>query len=283
MNTNIAMELVHRVPRLATLPELHVRLMSMLMDPTTSLQDLCPLIQKDTGLTAQLLRRSNSAYYGRFGKVGSVSVALEVLGIGQVREVVVMAAVQRVFHSLPHYLLDMRGFWRHSVAVSHMARLIAERQDTLEPADVQTAGLLHDVGRLVMITVLPGEYQKLLLFARASATALELLEFEHLGCTHAQVGGALLESWGLPRFIVQTARMHHQPEDAGSFRELVTVVQLADVLVHGLELGNSGESRIPAFRHALWDEMNLPFNRLEPILHQVLSTMDSGFDCLFED
>lgn len=283
MNSNIASELVHRVPRLATLPELHVRLMAMLLDPSSALQDLAPLIQKDPGLTAQLLKHSNSAYYGRFGKVGTVDVALEVLGMGLVREVIVTAAIQRVFQDLSEYLLDMRGFWRHSVAVSHMARELAVLRNKLEPADVQIAGLLHDVGRLVLITVFPTEYQRLLLLARASATPLELLELENLGCTHGQVGGALFESWGLPRFIVQTVRHHHQPELSGTFQELVTLVQLADVLVHGLELGCSGESRIPPFRHAVCEELGLPFDRLAPLLSQVLSTMECGFDRLVEN
>jgi putative nucleotidyltransferase with HDIG domain len=275
-------ELVHSLRKLASLSALHMHLLELLLDPGTSLLDMVPLINRDPALTARVLRRSNSAYYGRSGTVGTVLEAIKVLGLGQLREIVLATTVQQMFEHIPRDLLSLPGFWRHSLAVAILGRELALACGYPDADEARTAGLLHDVGRLLMLTVMPVPYHKLLLFARAAGHRMSQVEFEHIGYTHAQAGGALFTEWGFPQALAQVARFHHQPEEIFKHRQLVMIVQLADVLAHALELGQSGETRIPCFHTGIWQELELDFARVKPMLYEVETRLADELDLLLE-
>ncbi|MCA9787544.1 MAG: HDOD domain-containing protein [Candidatus Cloacimonetes bacterium] len=240
-------KIVHSVTQLASLPALHMRILEVLNQSDADLVELDTLISRDPSLTARLLRRSNSSYFGRGGTVSTVRHALTVLGLDHARDIVLSASVLSVFEKLPQSLISMKGFWEHSVLVGLLAREIGILNQLDNAEELNTAGLLHDVGRLVMIQTLPVEYHKLLLYAKAAGKPLVLVEHQHLGYTHGQVGGALFSEWGLPFSICQAAAHHHLPSAIQSNRELVEIVQLADVLAHGLQIGNSGAFHVPPF------------------------------------
>lgn len=275
-------ELVHSLRTLSSLDALHVRLLEVLLDPTTSLLDMVPLVNRDQALTARVLRRSNSAYYGRSGTVSTVIEAIKVLGLGQLREIVLATHIHKAFEHIPPDLLSLPEFWRHSLAVSFLSRELALVLGLADPDEAQTAGLLHDTGRLLMLAVLPVAYHKLLLFSRASGRRMDQVEFEHLGYTHAQAGGALFEAWGFPAALVQATRFHHRPEEILKHRQLAGIVQMADLLVHGLELGQSGETRMPGFQPGIWEEHGLAFADLKPLLLAVETRIEDDREFLFE-
>jgi HD-like signal output (HDOD) protein len=273
-------EVVHAVTKLSSLPALHSRILSVLSDPTSSMANLAPLLDKDPGLTARILRRSNSSYYGRRGTITTVMGALPVLGVGQLRDLVLSSSIVNVFQKLPQTLLSMEEFWKHSVLVGILARELAVVAGIPDPDEVNTAGLLHDVGRLVIIQAMPVEYHKLLLFSRAASKPLVLVEYEHLGFTHAQAGGNLFTTWGLPLSISQAAEHHHRPDQIHRHREIVELVQLADVLAHGLQIGSSGETRIPPFDAERAQEL-LPTPRMVQVLRHAESAVDDVMATLF--
>lgn len=150
-------ELFSLVHDLASLDSVHLQLLDTLNDPGSSLSDLVPLIDRDPMLTTRILKRSNSAYFGRSGKVGSVHEALAMLGLANIRELILTSAVCRLFERIPPGLISVAEFWRHSVAVSLLARELATLSGWADGEGIQTAGLLHDVGRVLMLNAMPVE------------------------------------------------------------------------------------------------------------------------------
>jgi len=179
-----------------------------------SVGELSRLISTDAALVAHLLRIVNSSYYGLSRRIGTVSEALAVLGVDLIRRTVTAAVLQRPLLAYLHDTSVARVFWRHGLLCAALARHLANRKG-IDGELAYMAGLMHDVGRLAMLMQFPQETDVLLRVRGADDSGTER-ESSSFGFDHAQVGGALLELWGLPEKIVQAAHEHEdptQPED----------------------------------------------------------------------
>jgi len=168
--------------------------------------ELSRLISTDAALSAHLLRIVNSPYYGLARRIGTVSDALTVLGFNLVRRTVTAAVLQRPRFAYLHDTDTARAFWRHELMCAALSRHIALRRG-FDGEFAYMAGLLHDVGRLVMLVQFPDQSEVLLAPRSDDDTGIDL-ERELFGFDHAQVGGALLELWRLPGGMVQAAHQH---------------------------------------------------------------------------
>ncbi len=178
--------------------------------------EMTRLISTDAALVAHLLRIVNSPFYGLSRRIGTVSEALAVLGVNLIRRTVIAAVLQRPLLAYLHETRVVRAFWRHGLLCAALARHLA-LQKGLNGEVVYLAGLMHDVGRLVMLIRFPQEID-LLLRVRSDDDDEFSFDREHVrfGFDHAQVGGALLELWELPGPIVMCAHQHAdetEPED----------------------------------------------------------------------
>ncbi len=178
----------------------------------STMADLSRLIATDAALVAQLLRLVNSSFYGLPRKIGTVTEALTVLGLDFVRRLVMAAVLQRPLFAYLHDSAAARAFWRHELLCAALARHLARRHG-IDGELAYMAGLLHDVGRLVMLIEFPDHVDVLLRHGEASDEPADddgnaTQELALFGFTHAQVGGALLEMWGLPDGIVRAAHQH---------------------------------------------------------------------------
>ena len=180
--------------------------------------ELSRLISTDAALVAHLLRIVNSSYYGLSRRIGTVSDALSVLGVNLIRRTVTAAVLQRPLFAYLHDTSVARAFWRHGLLSASLARHLAI-QKGVDGELAYMAGLMHDVGRLAMLMQFPQETEVLLRVRSDDDHLGTEREFSRFGFDHAQVGGALLELWGLPEKIVQAAHQHAdatEPEDAMS-------------------------------------------------------------------
>ena len=177
--------------------------------------ELSRLISTDAALVAHLLRIVNSSYYGVSRRIGTVSDALSVLGVNLIRRTVTAAVLQRPLFAYLHETSVARAFWRHGLLCAALARHLA-MQKGVDGELAYMAGLMHDVGRLAMLMQFP-QQSDVLLRVRSDDDNFGIdREFSRFGFDHAQVGGALLELWGLPEQIVQAAHQHAdetEPED----------------------------------------------------------------------
>jgi len=224
---------------LPTLPAVFDSLLRMLDDPSTSTRRLSQALSRDQVLTARLLKTANSAFYGFPQKVSTTSLALVVLGMDATRDVVLATSVMESFRKTrTDGRFDMARFWDHSLAVAVAARELARRLRWESPGEVFTAGLLHDIGQVVLHEHHPDLFQEVVRRVRDGEVDLNETELELLGATHPQVGGWLCRHWNLPRSLCDAVEYHHAPGNCeGDNQALAALVALADQLAHQTESG----------------------------------------------
>jgi putative nucleotidyltransferase with HDIG domain len=236
-------QIVERVGSLPRLPDTVVRLVSVVSDPTSTLPEIVETIQYDPTLTAELLRLCNSAYYGLARQVESLDDAVRMLGTAKIFQLS-MAAHTRTMLSGPQkgYGLPAGAMWSHAVATAVAAQLLARRAGLAQPGLLFTAGLLHDVGKMVLNEYVQQEYAEIVRRVTEERLTFSEVEQEVLGCTHADVGARLAEAWNLPDILVDCIRYHHDPDVRAVADARVDVVHLADAvcILFGLGTGDDG-------------------------------------------
>jgi HD-like signal output (HDOD) protein len=262
-----AAELVRRAGRLATLPASYHRVLDVADDPRSTTAELAQALEQDPTLTSALLRLVNSAAFGAPGSVETVSHAIALVGVTEVLDLALATSLVRTFVGIPPRWVDMRAFWLHSVGCGVSARAIAGRAG--RPAGrLFTAGMLHDLGRLLLYLQEPGLMEAAGAWAEAEGEPLVVAERRLLGTDHAEVGGALLARWGLPETLRDLVEHHHRP-GASAWPSDAHVVHLADVLANSLELGTSGERRVPAVAPNAWEVAGLTANDLPLLVSEI--------------
>jgi len=209
-------------------PTLLPKLLSKLSDVDANFDEVVEIIAFDPSLTAKLLQICNSAYFGHKSEVNSVADAVSHIGYQAVYLLVAMINGSNCFPQPSPQGVDAVKLWRHSVLVAFYAKFVAESAEADGNA-LFTAGLLHDLGKIILgqETAPPD------LFRTASDAASLAREQAVFGCTHAEVGGALLEEWKLPAAIVAAVRHHHAPREAAEpARRQAACVSLADLIAH---------------------------------------------------
>lgn len=204
-----------QIDTLPSLPPLYLEMVRLLNSPYTSLEQIGAVIAKDMGMCVKVLQLANSAFFGRRKQVSSPADAAGILGFNMIRSLSLAAHIFRADTptGTPGFRLDM--LWQHSLEVSVLADRIAK---LIVPRDIdfrqqaQTAGLLHDVGRLVMARKLPGGYKAVQELHSSKNIDLVDAEREVFGASHAELGAYILALWGLPDTVVEAVASHHSPE-----------------------------------------------------------------------
>jgi putative nucleotidyltransferase with HDIG domain len=235
-----ANELLNKVEDLPPLPAVAAKVMGMAEDDRTSAMDLAQVLATDQALTAKLIRISNSAYYGFARRISTVREAVVMLGFKQVRQVSVGASMMNAFKRNGFddgFDLDL--FWGHSVAVAVASEAIAKKNLGAKPEDAFTAGILHDIGRLVLRQVMPQEFAHAVALAKAGECPLHEAELFATGFAHDEIGQALGERWKFPGHLVDAVRCHHDDSLSAAADGLAGVVAEANRLMlhYGLFCG----------------------------------------------
>jgi putative nucleotidyltransferase with HDIG domain len=214
--------------------------MGMAEDDRTSAMDLAQVLSTDQALTAKLIRISNSAYYGFARRISTVREAVVMLGFKQVRQVSVGASMMNAFKRTGvNDGFDLDLFWGHSVAVAVAAEAMAKKTLGAKPEDAFTAGILHDIGRLVLRQVLPEKFGEAVQLARMGECPLHEAELLVTGYAHDEIGQALGERWKFPGHLVDAVRCHHDETLSPANDGLAGVVAAANRLMlhYGLFCG----------------------------------------------
>jgi HD-like signal output (HDOD) protein len=262
-------ELLKGKVALPSLPVIFSRINEAVNNPRMSIADIGKIISEDTALSARLLKIANSAFYGFPSKIDTISRAVTVIGTQQLRDLALATVVLKIFKGIPRDLVEMESFWKHSIACAITSRVLAtyRRESNVERYFV--AGILHDVGRLVLCVKYPEEMKAALAHGRQHPVPLYRAEQEVLGISHAEVGGILIKQWNLPAVLEEVLLFHHTPSRAERYPVEVAVIHLADIISHAMQLGNSGESLVPGFDPASWNRIGLHLSLLSPLMNQV--------------
>jgi putative nucleotidyltransferase with HDIG domain len=237
---------------LPTLPTVVSKMIDLVDNPRTSAASLARLISSDQALTARILKLANSAYYGFPREITTVNMAIVVLGFNTVKDVGLSLSVFEVFkdtHSSPYF--KSTEFWQHSIACGVAAKAVARRLLPRLAGEAFVAGLLHDIGKVILNQYLHTEFETIMQRVQ-EGRGLDEAEIEILATTHGQVGGWLAEKWNLPEMIAESIGYHHKPWEAPHYPVMVAIVAIANYLCHISKIGNSGRSAVLPLDERVW-------------------------------
>lgn len=253
-------------------PEIFLQIEKVINDPRSSARDVAHIVSQDPGLSAKLLQIVNSAFYGFQQQIDTVSRAVTIIGTAELSSLALSTSVTALFREIPSSLMNMGLFWEHSLSCGICARLLARYKNFHGLERFFIAGLLHDVGKLIIFRQLPRRSDAVLRSVRDSDLLYYEVERLRLGFDHTQVGSALAEQWKLPPTLELGLGRHHHPLQVPPSAE-AAVVSLADAIVNSLGFGNSGEHRVSPEIVDIFEFLSLPpgiFENLIPLVSRQL-------------
>lgn len=243
---------IEKLRELPTLPHVVLKVIAMSSNPDSSAEDLGRVIEKDQVLSAKVLRLANSPFYGFPKRIASVSHAVVVLGLNVVKGLTLGATAFDMMTAA-----GMEHLWRHSLGVAMTASLLAPRAGLRNPEEVFIAGLLHDLGQVVICEKLPDQAAQVRqAFQERDLSRVEA-EQDILGLTHAEVAGWLADAWNLPSSLKDPMMFHHRPTLALVAPLHTAIVHVADILVKAMGCGVAAGDLVPALSPEAWKLVRL--------------------------
>jgi len=248
-------ELTSGLDDLPSLPAVVMELLGSIDQEDVDISVLARKVSLDQALTAKTLRLANSSGSGLQVRVTTIQQAITYLGFEATRNLITAAAITGCFPAGHCPGFDHRTFWRHSIATAACAKVLARRM-RLNQDFAFTAGLLHDIGRLVLVTSYPERYGAVL--ARRAREDRQLLDVERelLGVDHVMAGTALAQHWQFSDTMLHAIAYHHEPEAPGA-GFLATIVHVANAIVHALDLARDDNELVPPVSMVAWTALGL--------------------------
>jgi HD-like signal output (HDOD) protein len=232
---------VVRCPTLPSLSSINRALQGLLLTEQRYTAQIAEIIRRDPSLTSRLLRLVNSVYYGLSSPVNSIEEAVFYLGVRQIRQLAMVTPIIEDFQRLTRQCaFPWREFWQHCIGTAILTREVTTAVQFSSDESDYVAGLVHDVGKIVMAWSFPEHFTEIHRQAAAGARDLIEIENEVLGLDHAELGALYLERQHLPELMIKSARFHHKPDKADDYAEIIAAVQIADQLLRSEKIGFSG-------------------------------------------
>ena len=261
--------LLNGVSAVPSLPLFHERLDEAINHPRSSISDIAKILSEDQGLTARILKLANSPLFGYFSRIDTISQAVTIIGVQQVRDLALAVSVMGLFTGIPEDLITMELFWKHSIACGLTARILATSQREANLERFFVAGILHDIGRLAMFITVPDLCREMIQVCRTEGRLLYEVERERLGFDHGEVGGELLRNWKIPARVADPVECHHRCSRSVQYPRETAILHLADLIAHALEFGSNGEVLVPRLDHQAWERLSISPNLLPTLVKQI--------------
>lgn len=266
--------LIDGIPPLGSCSGIMQEIETALADDNCTLASLAEIVEKDPDLTARLLRLGNSAFFGFPTRLETVSEAVSLIGIQQVQDLIMASSVVEMFEGISPDSVSMESFWKHSLGCAVAARCLAVARQLPKAEKFFVAGLLHDLGRLVLLCRAPADAKIIFSACQNQRCLMQEAEFERFGFDHTQIGETLMERWHFPANLVHAVAYHHRPMAGGVFQLESSIVHFADYLVHAMRIGNSGERFVPPLHPRAWERIGLPPAIIETVVKSVDEQLD---------
>lgn len=260
---------------LPSLPTVIAEITEKIRNPTTSANEVAHLIQEDQALTSNVLKLVNSAFYGFPKQVNSITRAIVILGFNKVRNLALSSSVIDAFKGRS-LAFDFVKFWQHCMGTAIASDVLAKQLGIKEVDDAFTAGLLHDIGKLVISVSFPRDMDAIVTKVLGGNVLMREAEQEVMEIDHTRVGYWLSQRWGMPAVLVNTIRFHHQPLNARENAPLVHVVHIADAVARTLGIGSGGDELVPEISKDVWDKFGLGASFLDKTMEQTLQGVEKA-------
>lgn len=271
--TDVRKTIAKKNIKLPEIPSIVFELNEIIADPFSSANDIAMVVSKSPSLVSVLLKIVNSAFYGFPGKIDSISRAVTLIGSKEISALGLGISTMKLFKEIPKTLIDVQGFFKHSLACGILSRILASHLNIQHTEQLFVAGLLHDIGRVIIFKYFPKQAQAVIKEARSSGKMVYDIEPNLLGCRHTHIGRDLFNKWKLPYSLENGTYYHHMPSRA-SDPQKAGIVHLADICVHGLGLGASGETLLPPLDNKACASLNITPGILKSALSQSLLQLE---------
>jgi putative nucleotidyltransferase with HDIG domain len=263
---------IRNLRHLPPTPRLVPELMRLLNQPDVDSSRIVSMISYDPALTANILRISNSAYFAASQPTSDLQEAVTRLGFQQVYQLVAAADAAHLLNTTADTGADEGDLWKHSVAAAVAAQRIANRlgeNDSL----AFTAGLLHDIGKIILTNSLKGTYAKIVKDTDATGNSLLDVETKTFGVNHAELGGQLLQHWKFPPNIVAAVWFHHTPKGAGVHQRLASCIYLANMIACFMGYSHGHVSFASRARAEVMTTLDLPLQAIPELMTETFEQM----------
>lgn len=273
-------EMIKNSHNLVSLPEIYYRAQELLDDPGSDSVALARVIETDTGLSVRLLRIANSALYSPTGRIDRVSYAVTLLGNKALRDLILSTVIQRAFKNISTRLVDLTTFWHHSLYCGLAARQLSKLKGVLHGERMLVAGIIHDVGQLLLYQLQPELAKQALLQAAETDDGMYRAEREVFGYTHAEVGAELLKSWGLTPGLQEVVAFHHEPALAELHSLDAALLHMGNFVANRIEPGRQINECQPVMDPMVWEVTGFSEQVLEPVINEVNDQFLDALDLL---
>ena len=271
-------DLITGSTRVSSLPEIFVMINEVVNDPTSSFSDISRVVNLDPALSARLLKIVNSSFYSFPSNIDTVTHAISVIGTEQLHDLALATTILSTFKGIPDTIVNMNLFWRHSMGVAIIARNLAIHCRETNPERFFLAGILHDIGRLIILENLPEESKEIVSRQNEVGGIMWQIEREVLGFDHADVGAALARAWKLPLSLEEIIGNHHNPARSKRYPLETTIIHLADIIAKAMELGTSGDIHVSPLDEKSWEQLKLPIGIFSALWNQVETQFNESID-----
>lgn len=266
--------------QLASFPDVYFKLRQEMDSPSGSVQRLAEIITRDVSLTARILKLANSPIYALSEPVESIPRAIAIIGTNELSTLALGVSAINYFKGIPPELIDMQTFWRHSVAAAIFSHILAKALGEKNTERFFIAGLLHDVGRLILFKDMPYVSSETLLHARENSLPIVVAEETFFGFTHTTVSQALLKKWDFPPQIAMLVNHHHSPLLAPSPKE-ASIIHLADFFANAVGVASGGMYVLPPIEEKAWEMTGLPVSSVPRICGDYEAQAEVMFKAFF--
>lgn len=277
------LDLINKTLELPTIPNVLLKLNEVMAAPDSSAEDVAKVISLDPSVSTNILRIVNSAYYGLQVRVSSINLAVSIMGFNMTKKVALKAAIFSVFAKKDKAdvkLFDHQAFWKHSIYSGVIARVFGQASANfagIHPEDLYVCGLLHDIGKIILLENAPENFQKILERAKKEDLPSVDVEQEELGFTHADAGSVLAIKWFLPEDLTIAIRYHHAPDRDPFHKTLSSLVCLADSLAAKAGKPSMPELNYPEPDEKLYEQVGIAPDAVDELLEKSNQEfLDSG-------
>lgn len=254
---------LRQVQSLPTLPAIVTKLNDMVDDEDVTAVQLGKIIERDQVLTSKLLKMVNSSFFGFPQRISTVSNAIVLLGFNVIKTLIVTSSIFETMQT------EDVSLWEHSLGCAAVATVLAKHHGIKNPEEISTAGLIHDLGKIVIKAELPDEYDKIVQMVSAEEIPMREAELEVLGVGHAEIGSWLAKEWNLPDRLTLPIKYHHSPGSAKGEEKLAAIIHFSDILIRAIGFGSGGDPWVPELDHEAWNKIKMGKSEMKNVLDEV--------------
>ncbi len=274
MSKTTLLELIKNIKEMPPLPLSIAQVVEITNNPDFSTEELSKVIEYDPALTTNILKLANSPIYGFSNKISTISHAIVCLGREAVRSAALTSFTQGILDDeVSAFDLEKGMLWEHSMFCAVSSRIIALRVRYNDPEEAYIAGLLLDIGKLILCKFAAEKFAQILEKTNRNKTLYNVAEQQVLGFDHPTIGGKMMKNWGLPQVLVEAVQSHHSPVKAKTNKVLAYIVHLADAISEMLGIGLGSAGLMYDFEKESLSVLGLSTEDVESIMEEVVDKM----------